>query len=392
MDFEFEQHASRRAIPSGWIAAASLLFALLLLVVGFFIRFWVGSAEPTTPFRPFSVSGTMILGERVPVRGGMARAVRVNTDGQAIIRTPVTISAADYPVVRYRTIQSPRLEARLFWRRAGEPEEIFDVALPAGGNAVALAGQSGWKGEIAELGLIVNLIAGPPANLSGEDRIVSFALELTGLSTASQAALLATHWTAFRSWTGRSINDLGNSLLPAILVAWILLAALLAWGLERVLKRRALGLTVVVGITASWLLLEGLWVHQFWRQLAQTRAQYTADSTQDRLRQGEDFLLVEFSMKLAASLREMQVAGRIFFIDDMRYYGERAKYLLLPRKVVHLRAVHKLKDALQHMGPGDTVVARREDLDAVSNILRRRGVEFSKLLNNERRVALQISG
>lgn len=181
----------------------------------------------------------------------------------------------------------------------------------------------------------------PDSDESGHE-LTFAAIELAEPSYATAVSAAVTGWTAFRPWSGRSINVLddtgreefpwgrpvfilGVSLIPALVLGWVMLRR----------QPRLLVIGMVLPIALSWLLVDAVWQRNLALQLKESSLLY----------EREDFepVLAGSDERLASIARPVRdaVAGTdrpVLIVAPTAFQRARLYYHLLPLRAVQIRS------------------------------------------------------
>jgi len=268
-------------------------------------------------------------------------------DGYALLSSgPQKFQAADFRVLKYTWLpQRTSQEAAFFWRRADDPGNVSrtDITIP-GTQTIDLATETGWLGEILEIGFLV----------AGDDSspVAIGETELLPDSLAIRLQLAWKAWSSVEGWSQHSINFLygGNERqavsLPLLAAAWCCLTlsiiGLLRWMGVFNGSRQMLLIAGVVFLLA-WMLLDLRWAVNNVRQASLALDTRWHADEQQRLGMGLDGDVYRYVQRLKTSVLGHQNA-RILIVGDADaadYYLQRAKYHLLPHSANVARAFAK---------------------------------------------------
>ncbi len=306
------------------------------------------------------------------------------------------ISAADFPILRYRFADFPRaMELSLVYRRADFPDDVQIVALPWPGSDAAsydLSSVADWRGEIIELGF-AEFPTGQlvPSNY----RFQPFTLvgaKLYSPSWSGSLAALATDWVGYWPWSQRSVHALGRDtdapragsvnlvvslgILLTVFAAWILLG----W------RGKPLAALACALVFSGWLLLDIRWQMSLWGKHQATRELYLDKPWNERAHLVADTEVLEASEKIRQLLRQEQATTRVLLHAGSNYESLRLYYHLLPINVglLALAVTNPEHVAL----PAGAIVAFYDDdswpFDADQQVLRPKGggvIPASELLD-----------
>jgi len=324
-----------RAALAGGFATATLLGVLAVVM-------WQAAALPETRPDDRAIDPTSL---RFVLGGGEASAAQVTVeryqDGIALLSSgAVDLDAGDYRFLRYHLdwdddIASLDQAPAFFWRRKGEPRTVHRMTL-VHDRLADLNTLPAWRGRIVEYGFFFVENRGAPATLAG--------VRLEAPDLGNRLALILRQWFTWEPWTQRSAHWLpGGAFDPVLPLAGFLAAvALLAAFLSWLFAGRRQGLAcLVAALLTGWVLADARWLWERTRHADLVLTQMRDLSLEERLAEGE---LGRYSAYLAG-LREEHFGKepkRILIVPDPgdhKYYGLRAKYLLLPHATAVMRSL-----------------------------------------------------
>lgn len=183
-------------------------------------------------------------------------------------------------------------------------------------------------------------------SVPGSDRSsheLSFgSIQLAEPSYSAAASALLTEWTAFRPWSGRSINVLDGTGgaefpwgRPVFILGVSLLPALVLGGAMLRRQPRLLVIGMVLPIVLSWLLADAIWHRNLTMQLEESSLLYDEGEVEPVLAHGSDERLAS----IARSVRDA-VAGTdrpVLIVAPTAFQRARLYYHLLPLRAVQIR-------------------------------------------------------
>lgn len=354
---------------------ALLCVSLMVATTAFFMMTErLGRAETGEPLRLDGRNLTAVLGsvERLP---DGALGYTGFQDGIAVLSSgEIHRDAEAASLLTVVTRGSNREAMTFFWRNADSPAELQTVYVDErGAVTLDLAAQSGWSGQILEMGITAFDVGG------------SLALEHMTLAAndgAAQRRKAILDWLTPNHWSQRSVNwvDAGSvetrvslPLLLAIAVVVALILALLPIGADSA-KRTFTGALIL----ALWLALDARWMNS--RQLL---ARQTVNDhpliTSRALEIGHDRAVREAALsaagRITGSAAESSTASPLPAVVALGSEAEaelfqrlRARYHLLPQAGLNLPDSGSLnasvadyllvlKSALRAAGEPDSVAA-----------------------------------
>lgn len=367
-------------------AAVSVLLATALLALAGMSCLWGTADAPGPNLNLAQCSPDAIVG-RVHVTGKEILSITPDSQGRGLILCKIDAPAARWAAVSYSLSGPGTLEAAFVWEHSADRGKVFHLTLPEDGSAVALTNQPGWDGTVTRAGILIRTAGGgaPPPGLELEAIRGRLALVAGGLSTAMEEAW--THWYGFRGWVGRSINHLGGTRLPLLFLAWIVACILIGLAIPSGRRRRTALLAGALSTVLAWLALEGLWLSQLERQAELTNRRFAGAKTDNPAFRTTDWRLAE----LCRATRKLAEPGRhVLVVTDLRYLGEKARYMLLPLSAAHIRNLKQLPGALKALDPGDLIAAMNVDAKSIQRMLRSRGVASTLVWSRENRGVIRI--
>lgn len=344
------------------------LLACLALVAVLGALCLAAGIEWSTPFRPqraesFVPSGMDLLGGRRAETEGAVLWVEGSDDAErsVLLARNLNLEAADWQYLRVALPRFPAtLSLSLIWRSSEHPTRLQRAGLPRPGrfaSTVRLAEIDGWRGTISELGLLLE----PAAMIStGSTLDRRFAIESMRIESDSFGAAinaLATDWTAYRPWGGRSINTGGFELETSrsYSLVWFVALLVLVFGLLLAAlgsRRSQIWVPLGVALLLGWLVLD---LHQlgqlFWRGDFARQAQQRSDDLQ---------LHHQLAAALEAARPALQTAdiGLALVASSLPFHRTYGAFRLLPLPSAAVDSPPKLvaqdkKLALVLVGRGD---------------------------------------
>lgn len=381
-----------RSLPINSLGPAFL--SVLLATLGFALAgmswLWLwGAADASGPDLNLAQCSPEAIVGRVQVTGKETLSMTPDARGRGLYLCRMDAPAARWGAVKYSLSAPGTLEAVFVWEHALDGGRVFHLALPEDGSAVELADQPGWSGTITRIGVLVRGVgSGKLAPGLGPGPVRGHVTLVAGgpITTLAESW---TRWYGFRGWVGRSINHLGGTLLPVLFLAWIVACMLIGLGLPSARRRRTALMAGALSATLAWLALEGLWLSQLQRQAEHTSRRFAGVEAGDLSLRATDWELAELCR---AARRLAEPGRRVLVIADVRYMGEKARYMLLPLSAAHIRSLKQLPGALRALRSGDLIAAMNVDPDTIQGMLRSRGVANTSIWSTDKRAVIRIDG
>jgi hypothetical protein len=262
-------------------------------------------------------------------------------DQRAIVVSRTTFNSDNYPYAEYE-IQGrhPGIEINLIWRTAQNPRSMARMPLhwnPDKASILNLAGHAAWNGEIIEIGLY----------MIGELREKPIAISPLTLQPHGWQSMLASiwsEWTAFRGWSGRSINFLlgtpgplgTETLSPTVAVAtWAGLALLIKVCIGRLRRKLRLPSCVAV-VLVPWIALDLFWQRELSTQLEETRFLFSGKDMHEKHLADKNAHIYSHVKHLKDEILPDTKRNRIFLLENEKrqtYARIKTLYYLLPNNV-----------------------------------------------------------
>ncbi|TXS90862.1 hypothetical protein FV139_18000 [Parahaliea maris] len=283
------------------LAIAALLLATIYSVAFFkfhpeFERFNHPDAQPVSIpgklFKPVVAGGGGIQDNSVIITDF--------ADDKAIIAVPTRFRAEDYPFLKVEMKGLTRFtNARVFWRLASNPEEVYSLPLNRSGDEVTqvamVYGGDNYKGTVTEL--IIAFFDGPALGFSNNNEvdIVVGGIELISLGATAVVEQIYEDWFNPPLWQGysnnivRGIHENGMIFPNLVLNILVTLSTVVLLTVKYCLPtpwRANLNIapTVLVVISLCWAMGDVLrWQ---WRieQFIDTRERYEGKPLEERIR------------------------------------------------------------------------------------------------------------
>jgi hypothetical protein len=256
---------------------------------------------------------------------------------RALVVSRTTFSAGSYPFLKYKINgQHPGLRIYLIWRTAANPRVMSSARLywnPDKPSVMNLANNIDWEGSIVEVGIdVIGKLRDQPLTLSQ--------LALMPHSWQTAMASVWSQWTAFRGWTGRSINTLQATpdfaaLSPVIVMAaWSGAALMLLFGLAA-LKHDHKLVSYGAVIVIPWIALDLLWQSELSTQLEESEFLFGGKTSLGKHLADVDSHIYAHATRLRDEV--LPPAGaRIFILhnsDDLNFDRLKTQYYLLPHNI-----------------------------------------------------------
>lgn len=349
-------------------ALLALTGSALLLFIFFLVYF-----AATSPEGAGNTYRKVIAGEQFEARMGTTQLdgnllkvtalQNFNNNGNALVTTNTSFRADNYPLLAYQfTNQQPGLRINFIWRTATNPRQLYTTPLHWNvdkHSTFNLAAHDNWQGTITEVG--IHLVGGLRGQAVGIDQLVFAPPGWRGM-----VAAIWSEWTAFRGWTGTSINYLtgtpalpGEATLPPtpVVAAWSGLALTLLYIFGVIRQKQTL-----VGLGATllipWMALDLLWQSELTAQLAETKYLFSGKSAHEKHLADRDQRIYSYTKRLKEEVLPSSPA-RIFILHDSEghnYDRLKAQYYLLPHNIYNYGRIPPAKA----IGAGDFILVLGE--------------------------------
>ncbi len=256
---------------------------------------------------------------------------------RAIVVSRTTFNAGNYPFLKYQIKgQHPGVKVYLIWRTAANPRVMSSARLHWNmdkPSTINLGNDINWKGTIVEVGV----------DVIGELRDQPLTLSPLALVAQNRRAIMSSiwsEWTAFRGWTGRSINYLQGTpgtatLSPTIaMAAWAGIALIFLFGLGALRQDHRLSSYGAV-ILIPWIALDLLWQSELCTQLEETEYLFGGKTMQEKHLVDIDRHIYAYAMRLKDEVLPSS-AARIFILHDSdgpNFDRLKTQYYLLPHNI-----------------------------------------------------------
>jgi len=325
---------------------------------------------------------------RLETVGKESWSVKPDSRGRGFFLCDLRVPAGRLSTLRYAIDGPTGFDAVLVWERAADPGAVFHLPLPEDGIAVNLSSTGNWSGTITRIGILISTVGGGEPAPGLQSGRVSGKTVLAAESPANRLAELWTRFYAYRGWTGRSINHLGWTILPVLLLGWIILTVLIALALPSASRRRSAVLAGAFAFAVAWLALEGLWLSQLLRQVRHTHDRFASVEPAALPSRSTDWELAE----LCGAVRSLASGDeRVLIVSNVRYAGEKARYMLLPLPAAHIRNLKQLPGAMRALRIGDFIAAVNVDSAAIQRALQPLGIRTTIAWSREHRAILRIT-
>jgi hypothetical protein len=256
---------------------------------------------------------------------------------RAIVVSRTTFSAGSYPFLKYQIKgQHPGVKIYLIWRTAANPRVMSSAQLywnPDKPSTINLGENINWEGSIVEVGIdVIGELRDQPLTLSQ--------LALMPHSWQTVMASIWSQWTAFRGWTGRSINHLLGTpgvatLSPTLaMAAWAGAALIFLFGLGALRRDHRLSSYGAV-ILIPWVALDLLWQSELTAQLEETEYLFGGKTMQEKHLVDVDRHIYAYATRLKDEVLPSS-AARIFILHDSEgpnFDRLKTQYYLLPHNI-----------------------------------------------------------
>lgn len=329
------------------LLAASCLLLWLLLVLA-----WSAGIRPGDPWqadqtRHFSGQQLSRIGgdSTVTAQGMRVSGLGQYNQGLQSWQLASALDADTMPLLRYRVKHFPRtLELALIFRTRENPGDVQSVTLPWPGDGVTtldLSALAEWQGHITELGFSEYPMPGQaPPDIGFQ----AFVLEDAQLESRSITGLwhaLTSRWTAWSTWSMRSINANKSAApyhwqgAPNLTVALFLGGGLLLAWLFGLLRKRA-GRVIVVCVLLAWVLLDLQWLGQMQRNHALSNTLYAGKAWPERSKVVADRPLQQRAEMVRAVLAKQQPGVHVLYWTPGQADSVRLGFFLRPYNVAPL--------------------------------------------------------
>lgn len=220
------------SLPRRLLCMLLLAGASVLLVLGFA---WPGQGVPWTPqhARELPLAEFASKSSQVSLTEGMVRAEGVDAQGATrLFHSVAGLLAADYRYFAFDVDEVPTVSKLMLVWQGSEGQGIAALPeTPFGRGTIDLSRLDAWKGSIESIGLVVMPTDYLSAAAVKESKFALRAAHFESAGWSASLRALASEWTAYRPWTGRSNNTGGTELaggagpsLQAFMMVWLLCA------------------------------------------------------------------------------------------------------------------------------------------------------------------------
>ena len=351
-------------IALGWALLALALSAVILLAISFA---YVAAKAPGGATNSYSkivpgaqlksrMGTSKVAGEGIEITSFKAH----DNQQHALISLKTTFRADNYPFLSYQFEGwHTGMRINFIWRTASNPRRLSTTILNRSlddPGTLNLSKELNWQGTVTEIGL----------HFVGETRdepLIIPELTFQPYSWTSMAAAVWSEWTAFRGWSGKSINFLTGApghpgtatLSPTLAMGiWSLLAVLMLLTAGVVISKRQLtsyGAVIVI----PWIVLDLLWQSELNSQLMETKTTFGGKTTHEKHMVDVDKHIYEYSQRLKKESLPTS-SSRIFVLHNSQgldYYRLKTQYYLLPHNIYNFGNTPPSRG----LRPGDYILA-----------------------------------
>ena len=337
-----------RTLGGALLALATSALLLVLLIIAY-AHMQVPQGANTTHSKAIALDTFTTRMGATGIKGDSLEVTaldNLNNNQHALVTLKTSLRAENYPVLAYHIKGwHAGMRVNFIWRSATNPRGLSTAILNRnlGGAAYFnLAGQDNWQGAITEVGL----------HLQGELRdkpLVIDSLTLEPHGWRNTLSTIWSEWTAFRGWTGKSINFLngtpgppGSAILsPTLAMAlWAGLSLALLFGFG-VFRRSHQLLSYGLAIILPWIALDLLWQNELDTQLHETRYLFGGKSMHERHLADRDSQIYTYTKRLKEQVLPSAPA-RLFILHDSEghnYDRLKVQYYLLPHNIYNFGRV-----------------------------------------------------
>jgi len=345
------------------------IFALALSAV-VLVALFIASYQFREPKPANSAIDTTILGKQFKTILGTSRiqenallvtGLEAQEDGNnALITTPLVFDAQNYPYLRYRFDGlQPGVRVQFFWSTAENPEQTFTAVIPSKSGTSStfnLGAQPAWQGTITDIALFI----------TGDLRAQPLRIPEITFASHSWHAFVASiwsDWTAFRGWSGSSINYLYGTSIQAVagivsptvaMAIWAGLALVFLYLIDCFWLPGNL-ISYGAAILIPWIALDLLWQSELSAQLQDTKYLFSGNSTHEKHLVDVDQNIYSYANRLKEDVLPSS-PSKIFILHNSQghnFYRLKTQYYLLPHNIYNFN--HWQPDQL--IQPGDYILA-----------------------------------
>lgn len=361
---EFIKEDKSFLIALGWALLALALSAVILLAISFA---YVAAKAPGGATNSYSkivpgaqlksrMGTSKVAGEGIEITSFKAH----DNQQHALISLKTTFRADNYPFLSYQFEGwHTGMRINFIWRTAGNPRGLSTTILNRSlddPGTLNLAKEPNWQGTVTEIGL----------HMVGEPRdqpLIVPELTFQPYSWTSKAAAVWSEWTAFRGWSGTSINYLTGApgqpgyatLSPALAMGiWSLVAALILFAVGVIRDGQHL-VSYGAAIVIPWIALDLFWQSELNSQLMETKTTFGGKTTHEKHMVDADKHIYEYSQRLKKESLPTS-NSRIFVLHNsqgLNYDRLKTQYYLLPHNIYNYGSLPPSRG----VRPGDYILA-----------------------------------
>ena len=351
-------------VALGWGLLALLLSAVIFLAMSFA---YVTAKAPGGATNTYSktvpgaqlksrMGTSKVTGEGIKLTGFKTH----DNQQHALISLKTTFRAENYPFLSYQFEGwHTGMRINFIWRTASNPRGLSTTILNRSlddPGTLNLAKEPNWQGTVTEIGL----------HFVGETRdepLIIPELTFQPYSWTSMAAAVWSEWTAFRGWSGTSINYLTGvpgqpataTLSPSMAMGtWTFLAVLVLLAVGAVRGKRQLSSYGAV-IVIPWMALDLLWQDELDTQLVETKTVFGGKTIHEKHLADSDRHIYEYAQRLKKEHLPAS-STRIFVLhksDGHNYDRLKTQYYLLPHNIFNYGST----PPPEAVRPGDYILA-----------------------------------
>jgi hypothetical protein len=353
-DFKFLRALARGLLALAMGAAVTLALSLV------YYQFYLSETGPAAD--SLTIAGkemvTVLGSTRIEDDALLVTGLETEAEEEkALVSAHLEFDARSYPYLHYKFdgLQSG-MRLQLFWGTAEDPELTFAASMPMNPGASStfnLGAQPQWRGTITDIAVfITGDLRAQPVRIPG--------LTLAPPGWRAFVASAWSGWTAFRGWTGLSVNYLWGTPTPeyvspvAVIAIWAGLALAILFLMDRAKPAGNL-ISYGVAILVPWMVLDQFWQRELSAQLQDTKYLFTGKSTYEKHLVDVDQDIYRYANRLKGHVLPSSPA-RIFILHDSYAHNlDRLKtqYYLLPHNIFNFNTW------LPHQQPqsGDYILA-----------------------------------
>ena len=348
----------------GWALLALALGAIILLCISFaYITAKApgGAANTYNKIVPGAQLKSIMGTSKVVGEGIEISSFKTHDNLQhALISLKTKFRAENYPLLSYQFEGwHTGMRINFIWRTAGNPRGLSTTILNRSlddPGTLNLAKEPNWQGTVTEIGL--HIVGG-----SRDEPLMVPELTFRPYSWTTMAAAVWSEWTAFRGWSGTSINYLTGApgqpgtatLSPTLAMGiWSIVAALILLAVGAIRGEQHL-VSYGAAFVIPWVALDLFWQSELNSQLMETKTTFGDKTIHEKHMADADKHIYEYSQRLK---RESLPASssRIFVLHNsqgLNYDRLKTQYYLLPHNIYNYGNVPPSRG----LRPGDYILA-----------------------------------